>query len=41
VGLLIGDADQVGELLLGQAQHDPALPNPRADVAIDILGPPG
>src|SRR5213082_1907892 len=39
--LLIGDADQVGELLLGQAQHDPALAHPGADVVIDILGTPG
>src|SRR5579863_9361858 len=41
MGLLIGDADQIGQLLLGQAQHDPALANPRADVAIDILSAPG
>src|SRR6266568_4522030 len=41
MGLLIGDADQVGQLLLGQAQHDPTLANPRADMAIDILSAPG
>src|SRR5229473_3306298 len=41
MGLLIGDADQIGELLLGQAQHDAALAHPRADVAIDILSAPG
>ena len=36
--LLIGHPDQIGELLLGQAQHDAALPNPRADMAVDVLG---
>ena len=41
VGLLVGHADQVGQLLLGQAQHDAALADPRADVVIDILRPPG
>ena len=37
--LLIGDPDQIGELLLGQPQHDPPLADPRADMAVDILGP--
>jgi hypothetical protein len=35
--LLIGDADKVGELLLRQAEHDPAFADARADVPIDIL----
>src|SRR6185312_4187159 len=33
--LLIGHADQFGELLLRQSQHDPPLANPRADVPVD------
>src|SRR3981081_4787621 len=28
VRLLVGDADQIGALLLGQATHDAALPHP-------------
>jgi hypothetical protein len=39
VRLLVGDADQVSHLLLGQAEHDPALADPSADVAVDILWP--
>jgi hypothetical protein len=39
VRLLIGDPDQVGHLLLGQAEHNPALAHPRADMAVDILWP--
>src|SRR6266446_331785 len=35
VGLLIGNTDHLGELLLGQAQHDPALANARSDMVID------
>src|SRR5438132_14406164 len=35
VGLLIGDTDHLGELLLGQAQHDSALANLRSDMVID------
>ena len=37
--LLIGDPDQVGELLLGEAEHDTTLAYPRTDVTVDILGP--
>src|SRR5262249_46508054 len=37
VRLLIGDADQVRQLLLSQAQHDTTLAHPRTDVAVDIL----
>jgi hypothetical protein len=36
VGLLIGDSDQLGHLLLGQAEHDPSLADTQADVAVDI-----
>ena len=39
VRLLVGDADQLGHLLLGQAEQDPALADPSADVAVDILWP--
>src|SRR5260370_30266426 len=38
VRLLVGDADQIGELLLGQAQHDAALAHPRPDLTVDVLG---
>src|SRR5258706_13463172 len=38
VRLLVGDADQIGELLLGQAQHDAALAHPRPDMTVDVLG---
>src|SRR5258706_12229467 len=38
VRLLVGDADQVGKLLLGQAQHDAALAHPRPDMTVDVLG---
>jgi hypothetical protein len=36
VGLLIGDADQFGHLLLGKAKHYPALTNTHADIAINV-----
>src|SRR6185437_4235783 len=36
--LLVGDADQVGKLLLGQAEHDAALADPGADMTVDVLG---
>jgi hypothetical protein len=39
VGLLIGDADQIGHLLLRQAEHDPALADPTADMTVEILWP--
>jgi hypothetical protein len=39
VRLLIGDADKLGHLLLGQAKHDAALAHPSADIAVDILWP--
>jgi hypothetical protein len=39
VRLLVGDADQLGHLLLRQTKHDPALADPSADVAVDILWP--
>ena len=39
VRLLVGDADQLGHLLLGQAQHDPPLAHPRPDNSIDVLRP--
>src|SRR5580704_5184361 len=35
--LLIGHADQIGELLLGQAKHDTALSNTGTDVTVDAL----
>jgi hypothetical protein len=35
VRLLVGDTDHLGELLLGQAQHDAALTNPRPDMIVD------
>src|SRR6516225_9855747 len=35
VRLLIGNADHLGELLLGQAQHDAALANPCPDMIVD------
>src|SRR6266699_1817924 len=41
VRLLVGDPDQIGQLLLGQPQHDPPLPDSRPDMAVDILSPPG
>ena len=37
VGLLIGDADQLGHLLLGEPEHDPALAHAGADMAVDVL----
>ena len=39
VRLLVGDADQLGHLLLGQAQHDPPLAHPRSDIPINVLSP--
>ena len=41
VRLLIGHPDQVGQLLLGQAKHDPPLAHPPADMAVDVLRAPG
>jgi hypothetical protein len=38
MGLLIGDADEIRQLLLRQTEHDPALPDPRADMMVDVLG---
>jgi hypothetical protein len=38
VGLLVSDADQVGKLLLRQAEHDPPLADPGSHIPIDILG---
>src|SRR5439155_20869982 len=35
VRLLISDADHLGQLLLGQAQHNAALTNSRSDMIID------
>src|SRR4051812_30154434 len=37
VGLLVGHADQLGQTLLGQAQHDPALAQLGADMAVGLL----
>ena len=39
VRLLVGDADQLGHLLLGQAEHDPALADAQADIVVDVEGP--
>ena len=41
VGLLVGHADQVGELLLRQAEHDSTFPDPGTDMPVDVLGPAG
>jgi hypothetical protein len=41
VGLLIGDADHVGHLLLRQTQHDAPLSDTHADMAIDVSSPIG
>ena len=38
VRLLIGHADQIGELLLCQTEHDPPFANAGSDVPVDILG---
>src|SRR5258708_37123613 len=35
--LLIRHANDVGQLLLGQSQHDPALADARPDMAVDSL----
>src|SRR5689334_13054461 len=40
VRLLIGHADPLGELLLGQAQHDAALADPASDMIIYCGGRP-
>src|SRR5271163_1870322 len=40
VRLLIGDADQISKLLLGEAEHDPPLAHSRADMMVDILSAP-
>src|SRR6185437_13989102 len=37
VRLLIGHADEIRELLLGQTQHDPTFANPSTDMAVDVL----
>src|SRR5215469_17966324 len=37
VRLLIGHADEVGQLLLGESEHDAALAYPRADMTVDVL----
>ena len=37
VRLLIGDPDQLGHLLLGEPEHDPALAHPRPDMPVDVL----
>ena len=39
VRLLVGDADQLGHLLLGQAQHDAALTDAQADIVVDVERP--
>src|SRR5262245_18840928 len=36
VRLLVRHADQLGHLLLGEAEHDPALADAQADVAVDV-----
>src|SRR5690606_22205786 len=36
VRLLVGHADQLGHLLLGQAEHDAALANAQAHVTVDV-----
>src|SRR5262249_19505250 len=41
VRLLIGDTDQIGQLLLGQTKHDSPLTNAGTDMSIDILGSAG
>jgi hypothetical protein len=38
VRLLVGDANQIGKLLLRQTEHNTSLANARPDMAIDILG---
>jgi hypothetical protein len=35
MSLLIGHPDYFGELLLGQAQHNPALADPPADKVVN------
>src|SRR6185437_5793297 len=35
--LLVGDADEVSKLLLGEAEHDPTFTDARADMTIDVL----
>lgn len=37
--LLIGHADEVGELLLRQPEHDPAFADARTDMTVDVLSP--
>src|SRR3954468_21722420 len=36
-GLLVGDADPLGQLLLGEAEHDAPLPHPGPDVPVRVL----
>jgi len=38
VRLLISDANHLGKLLLGQAQHDAAFANPPSDMIVDRRG---
>ena len=38
VSLLVGHADHLGKLLLGQAQHNATLANSRADMIVDRRG---
>src|SRR5947209_16528860 len=40
VSLLIRHADHLGELLLGQAQHDAAFADPTSDMIVDRGGRP-
>jgi hypothetical protein len=41
VRLLVGDADHLGELLLGQPKHDATLADARSDMIVDRRrGPP-
>ena len=40
VSLLIRHADHLGELLLGQAQHDAAFADPASDMIVDRGGRP-
>ena len=39
VRLLVGDADQLGHLLLREPQHDPPLADPQAHIMVDVEGP--
>ena len=39
VGLLISYTNKVSELLLGQAEHDPAFADAGSDITVDVLSP--